>query len=55
MEKATLSYYAHCLLKNLFYILVDHLYGEAVARGVGRGLIIPWPPNMAQMPARVVE
>ncbi len=24
--------------------LVDHLYGEQVARGVGRGLIIPWPP-----------
>ena len=24
--------------------LVDHLYGEEVARGVGRGLVIPWPP-----------
>ena len=23
--------------------LVDHLYGEQVAQGVGRGLIIPWP------------
>ncbi len=25
--------------------LVDHLYGETVARGVGRGLIIAWPPS----------
>ncbi|ANM32221.1 hypothetical protein ABI59_12015 [Acidobacteria bacterium Mor1] len=24
--------------------LVDHLYGEKVARGVGRGMVIPWPP-----------
>ncbi len=32
--------------------LVDHLYGEEVARGVGRGLIIDWPP--ADMPAQVV-
>jgi len=24
--------------------LVDLLYGEEVAQGVGRGLIIPWPP-----------
>ena len=24
--------------------LVDHLYGEQVAQGVARGLIIPWPP-----------
>ena len=24
--------------------LVDHLYGEKVAKGVGRGLIIDWPP-----------
>lgn len=28
--------------------LVDHLYGEKVARGVGRGLIIPWPPEVPQ-------
>jgi len=35
--------------------LVDHLYGEQVARGVGRGLIIPWPPSAAEVPARVVE
>ena len=25
--------------------LVDLLYGEKVAKGVGRGLIIPWPPE----------
>ncbi|REJ76729.1 MAG: glutamine amidotransferase [Acidobacteria bacterium] len=25
--------------------LVDHLYGEAVARGVGGGLLIDWPPR----------
>ncbi|MDX1389412.1 MAG: DJ-1/PfpI family protein, partial [Acidobacteriota bacterium] len=25
--------------------LVDLLYGEEVAAGVGRGLIIPWPPQ----------
>jgi transcriptional regulator GlxA family with amidase domain len=25
--------------------LVDLLYGESVAAGVGRGLIIPWPPE----------
>jgi putative intracellular protease/amidase len=24
--------------------LVDHLYGEAVARGVAGGLLLPWPP-----------
>ena len=24
--------------------LVDHLYGEKVARGVGRGMVIDWPP-----------
>lgn len=24
--------------------LVDHLYGEAVAQGVGRGMVIDWPP-----------
>ncbi len=33
--------------------LVDHLYGEQVAQGVGRGLIIDWPP--AGMPAQVVR
>jgi len=35
--------------------LVDHLYGEEVARGVGRGLIISWPPEAAEMPAIVAE
>ena len=25
--------------------LVDHLFGEEVAAGVGRGLLIPWPPS----------
>lgn len=24
--------------------LVDKLYGQAVAKGIGRGLLIPWPP-----------
>jgi transcriptional regulator GlxA family with amidase domain len=33
--------------------LVDHLYGEEVARGVGRGLVIDWPP--ANLPVLVVE
>lgn len=35
--------------------LVDHLYGERVAQGVGRGLIIDWPPTADRMPALVVE
>ncbi len=34
--------------------LVDHLYGEAVARGVGRGLVIPWPPAPGTLDAVVV-
>jgi len=25
--------------------LVDHLYGEKVAQGVGRGMVIDWPPK----------
>ena len=33
--------------------LIDHLYGEAVARGVGRGMVIPWPPH--QLDALVVR
>lgn len=33
--------------------LVDHLYGEQVARGVGRGLILDWPPR--DLAALVVE
>jgi transcriptional regulator GlxA family with amidase domain len=35
--------------------LVDHLYGERVAQGVGGGLIIAWPPSAEAMPALVVE
>lgn len=34
--------------------LVDHLYGESVARGVGKGLIIDWPPSVETMPMRIV-
>ena len=34
--------------------LADHLYGEAVAEGIGRGLIIPWPPAPGTMKAVVV-
>jgi transcriptional regulator GlxA family with amidase domain len=34
--------------------LVDHLYGEDVARRVGRGLIIAWPPEPGSMPTVVV-
>jgi len=34
--------------------LVDHLFGEDVARGVGRGLIIDWPPSPESLSARVV-
>jgi hypothetical protein len=35
--------------------LVDRLYGEAVAQGVGRGLLIPWPPEAQEMPSMVTE
>jgi len=35
--------------------LVDLLYGEEVAAGVGRGLIIPWPPQPAVMPSIVID
>ncbi len=35
--------------------LVDHLYGEKVAQGVGRGMVIAWPPTAEGMPALVVE
>jgi len=34
--------------------LVDHLFGESVARGVGRGLIIAWPPARGELEAIVV-
>jgi hypothetical protein len=35
--------------------LVAHLYGDAVAAGVGRGLIIEWPPSEGSVPGLVVE
>lgn len=35
--------------------LVDHLYGPEVAKGVGGGLIIPWPPSLKERPAYVTE
>jgi transcriptional regulator GlxA family with amidase domain len=35
--------------------LVDHLYGEKVARGVARGMVIPWPPEKGSLAARIVE
>ena len=34
--------------------LVDHLYGERVAQGVGRGLVIEWPPAVGTLPAVVI-
>lgn len=34
--------------------LTDHLYGEKVAQGVGRGMVISWPPTAAEMPALVI-
>lgn len=33
--------------------LIDHLFGEKVAAGVGRGLLIPWPPLPSERPAIV--
>ena len=33
--------------------LVHHLYGEEVARGVGRGLVLPWPPAPQSLPAKL--
>jgi transcriptional regulator GlxA family with amidase domain len=35
--------------------LVDHLFGEDVAKRVGRGLIISWPPAAEDMTAHIVE
>lgn len=35
--------------------LVDLLYGEEVAEGVGDGLLIPWPPAPGAMPSIVVD
>ncbi len=35
--------------------LAGHLYGEKAAQGIGRGLIISWPPAAESMPAVVIE
>ena len=35
--------------------LVDHLYGEPAARGIGGGLLIDWPPTAGRMAALVVD
>lgn len=35
--------------------LVDKLYGQKVAHGIGKGLLIPWPPDPDTMPPRSVE
>ena len=40
---------------DLAMYLVDLLYGEEAAAGVGRGLLIPWPPEPKTMPNIVVE
>jgi len=34
--------------------LVDRLYGEKVAQGVGGGLLIPWPPRRQDAPRHAV-
>lgn len=35
--------------------LVDRLYGRQVAEGVGKGLLVPWPPDPDTMTARIIE
>ena len=35
--------------------LVDLLYGEAVAAGIGGGLLIPWPPPREDRPAPITD
>jgi transcriptional regulator GlxA family with amidase domain len=35
--------------------LVDHLFGEEVARGVAKGLVLPWPPAAEVLPALVIR
>ena len=35
--------------------LADHLYGEQATKGIGRGMVIPWPPAAETMPAVVVD
>jgi transcriptional regulator GlxA family with amidase domain len=34
--------------------LIDHLFGQQVAAGVGGGLLIPWPPPPGSRPAAIV-
>jgi transcriptional regulator GlxA family with amidase domain len=34
--------------------LVDYIWGEEVARGIGGGLIIPWPPAPGSLTAAVI-
>ena len=35
--------------------LADHLYGEKATQGIGRGMVISWPPTPESMPAIVVD
>lgn len=35
--------------------LVDRLYGQQVAEGIGKGLLVPWPPDPDTMTARIIE
>lgn len=35
--------------------LVDLLYGEKVTQGVGRGLLVPWPPAPHSMPNVITD
>lgn len=35
--------------------LVDLLYGQEVAQGVGNGLLVPWPPDPHSMPTVVTD
>ncbi len=35
--------------------LVDRLYGRPVAEGIGKGLLVPWPPDPDTMADRIIE
>lgn len=35
--------------------MVDRLYGRQVAEGIGKGLLVPWPPDPDTMTARIIE
>jgi transcriptional regulator GlxA family with amidase domain len=35
--------------------LVDRLYGRQVAEGIGKGLLVPWPPDPHTMSAEIIE